>query len=231
MVSIFLFTANINYYFDFSYASPIPSYFLSYVYIPVINICMLFAILIEIVINIERISNFKLRFRSITRQKPKNIGIIFLLVCPIINVQYFFNQEPKFIDLKLNSTVNRINYIESTEYILSLSGIILNFCTYFIRDVILLLMQCLLAIISVYLMKNYFKSKKNILLTESEPSPDEHPATNLNSSYKMPSINNSQSVNKNITRSQSNYYDCNNDLFKYSRTLFIDFIGYSFYIL
>ena len=116
LVSIFLFTANINYYFDFSYASPIPSYFLSYVYIPVINICMLFAILIEIVINIERISNFKLRFRSITRQKPKNIGIIFLLVCPIINVQYFFNQEPKFIDLKLNSTVNRINYIESTLY-------------------------------------------------------------------------------------------------------------------
>ena len=104
LVSIFLFTANINYYFDFSYASPIPSYFLSYVYIPVINICMLFAILIEIVITIERISNFKLSFRSITRQEPKNIGIIFLLASLIINVQYFFDQEPSFIDLKLKST-------------------------------------------------------------------------------------------------------------------------------
>ena len=103
LVSIFLFTANSNYYFDFSYASPIPSY-LSYVYIPVINICMPCAILIEIVITIERISNFKLSFRSITRQEPKNIGIIFLLASLIINVQYFFDQEPSFIDLKLKST-------------------------------------------------------------------------------------------------------------------------------
>ena len=212
LVSIFLFTANSNYYFEFSYASAIPSYFLSYAYIPIINICMFFAILIEIVITIERISNLKLRFRSITRQKPKHFGIIFLLASLVINVQYFFNQEPTFVDLKLNSTaIFRINYIQSTAFSLSLTGIILNFCTYFIRDVILLVLQCFLSIYSMYLIKNYFKNKRNIFVTQQDSNHNKDPTANQISNIQsssnpdnLPKTSNSESIHKNITKADHN---------------------------
>ena len=173
-LSAFLFTANSNHFFDFSYASPIPSYYLSYVYIPMINLCMFFTILIEIVISIERInslnrfSHFLLKFKEITKHKPRNVGVCILVGCAVINVQYFFNEEPTHADLSLNSTtILRMHYIETSYFSLSLFGTILNFCTYFIRDVVLLIIQCILAIISIYLIKKYFKKKKNMITNPS----------------------------------------------------------------
>jgi hypothetical protein len=126
---------------------------------------MFFAILIEIIISIERISQFLPKFKSVTKHNPRNIGITILICCVIINVQYFFNEEPTFVDLNLNPTTTfRMYFIETTRFSMSLVGTILNFCTYFIRDVFLLIMQCILAIISINLIKKYFKTKKNMII-------------------------------------------------------------------
>ena len=171
---------------------------------------MLFVILIEIVITIERISNFKLRFRSITRQKPKNVGAIFLLASLIINVQYFFNQEPAFIDLKLDATkMFRINYIQSTGYILSLTGIIINFCKYFLRDAILLVIQCFLTILLIHFLKNYFKNKRNIVQPDSKLNTNltnyqNNTVQTASNIITLPIYNKSPSVNKKINSADQN---------------------------
>jgi hypothetical protein len=74
-----------------------------------------------------------------------------------------------YLDLKLNSTWTfRMYLIKFTPFRISLFGTILNFITYIFRDIFLLIIQCLLAIISIYLIKRYFVSKKSMVINLSE---------------------------------------------------------------
>ena len=165
LVSVYLFTANCFTFFEFTYSSTIPSYYISFVYVPLVNFCMFFAILMEIIISIERISQISLRFRHfVTYYKPRTIGIATIIGCIVINVQYFLTEQPSYAVLNLNSTTSfRLNSPHFTSFTMSLTGIIMNFSTYFFRDVVLLVVQCILAIVSISLLKKYFKNKKNVL--------------------------------------------------------------------
>jgi hypothetical protein len=167
---------------------------------------MYFAILMEIIISIERISQFTLRFRNIIAKfKPIIIAIVIIIICVIINLQYFFTEQPSYANLKLNSTASfGIYFPEITSFSLSLTGIILNFGSYIFRDVILLIIQCILAIISIYFIKKYFKNKKNILthptVTQNSEIAHSHTSNNItikviNAQQNIPTLN--KNINKN----------------------------------
>lgn len=216
LLMFFLFIANSYRFFDFSYASSLPAYYLSYVFIPFTNICMYFAISIEIVISIERISQFipSTRQNIIAKHKPRNIGIILLIGCLIINAQYFFNEQPVQLDLKLNSTSTfRFHFAELTSFSFGLFGTILNFFTYFLRDVLLLILQCILAIISIILIKRYFKNKKKMITNlpelyqnQTNTCSEATSTTTIQNMNKIQTNDSSASANKNkkITRADKN---------------------------
>ena len=198
LISFFLFTTHCYTYFQFTYSNPISSYYLSFVYVPLVNFCMSFAILMEIIISIERISQISLRFRHIvTYYKTRTISIATIIVCILINVQYFFIEQPDYADLNLNSTTTfQIYFVRTTPFGMSLAGTILSFSTYFFRDVVLLLVQCILATISIYFLKKYFKNKKNILNRLPAPQNSETNHSHNNNTFQS----NSSTINKKISK-------------------------------
>ena len=208
LFSVFLFTVHCYNFFEFTYSSSIPSYYISFVYVPLVNLCMCFAILMEIIISIERISQISLRFRHIvTYYKPRTIAIAIVIGCIIINLQYFFTEQPAYADLSLNSTTSfRIHFLRISSFSMSLSGIILNFSTYFFRDVVLLVVQCILAMISIFLLKKYFKNRKNLLIHSPSPAPQNseikhsHNSNNLTTNVTNNLQSNSLTINKKIIK-------------------------------
>ena len=123
----------------------------------------------------------------------------------VINSQYFFTDSPGYIDLSLNSTTSfRLHFPDFTPFTMSLTGTVLNVSTYFFRDVVLLVVQCILAIISISLLKKYFNNKKNVLNRLPPPQNSEivysHNSNNLIINITNIFQSNNSSIRNNINK-------------------------------
>ena len=158
-------------YFSFSYKSPILGYCTSFIYIPSINIFILFAVLLEICISIERNAQFseKNKFKCILKHKAKNVCILLFVFSFVISSQHFFIGRPSNNVHKLDSnTTIEINFFKMTNFSKSVSGMIINSIEYFFRDVVLLIVQIILNVISIHLLRKQIKTKNDLHQKSSE---------------------------------------------------------------
>ena len=93
---------------------------------------------------------------------------------------------PTFIDINLNKTETfRIYYFLYTDFGQSLTGNILNFSTYAIRDLLILLLQSCLNIMSVVFLKRHLKNKSQILYHNSSNKPTSNGDSNITLSTQI----------------------------------------------
>ena len=158
-------------YFSFSYSSPILGYCISFIYIPSINILILFAVLLEICISIERNAQFseKNKFKCILKHKTKKVCILLFVFSFVISSQHFFIGRPSKNIHKIDSnTTIEVNFFKMTNFSKSVTGMIINSIEYFFRDVVLLIVQIILNVISIHLLRKQIKMKKQLHEKSSE---------------------------------------------------------------
>ena len=161
---IFLFTANSYRYIEFSYSNWIPAYYISYVYVPLLNIGLFYSSILDLCICIERNSQFITKFKRIFKFSSFKICLVLLLVTFLLNVHFFFANFPTYAQIKLDSTTNlTIYYSSNANFTTSLAGIVLTNTVLVLRDLICLLIQTILNIALIVSFKNQLNKKKKIV--------------------------------------------------------------------
>ena len=161
---IFLFTANSYRYIEFSYSNWIPSYFISYVYVPFLNIGLFYSSVLDLCICIERNSQFISKFKRIFKFSSFKMCLVLLLVAVLLNVHFFFANFPTYAQIKLDSATNlTIYYSSNANFTTSLAGIVLTNTVLILRDLICLLIQTILNIALIVSFKNQLNNKKKIV--------------------------------------------------------------------
>lgn len=164
LMQIFYTASHSKKYFEFSYASIISPMIACYVYVPLVNLTVFYASLIDILIILDRISLFIKKLKNIFIFSAFKTCIVLYIVCMVINSQYIFEFYPTFMDINLSETETfRIYYFQNTDFALSLVGNILNYTTYACRDVLILLVQVCLNTISLVLIKKHLVNKSVLL--------------------------------------------------------------------
>ena len=139
----------------------------SFIYVPVINACVLFGSFMDILISLERLFKFyphlDNRFNKIPIWK---IIVTFIVATVLLCVQYLFKFAPAYIDVQLSaSSVFRIYFTAATPFTNSLWGKVLNYLVYFIRDVLCLLTETGLNIYVSMLFSQQIMLKKKLTNT------------------------------------------------------------------
>ena len=132
----------------------------NYFYLPITSTLNFYGSILDILINLERLSCFKTRIKSFFKYPARYVCLIAFISCLIINSPYFLINEPGVFDAPLgNSTYFRIYYWAITDYSQTLTGKTLNYVVYFIKDVLTFIAEVSINIWSIILFKKYFKLK------------------------------------------------------------------------
>ena len=191
--------------FEFTYKASYSGYFQSFVYIPLLNLLVLYGIILEVCVTIERNSQFSAKFKCLVKYRARNVCIILFLICFAINFSHFFVGRPAVFKHKLNSTeILEIHFFKVTNFSKSLPGMTINSLVYLFRDIILFIVQIVLNIMTIYLLREHLKNKKNILTkkrtdkndTRGLPLRKESRSIKIKHSKKKPFIT---KVDKNMT--------------------------------
>jgi len=148
-------------YFEFSNSQEAISY-ATYIFLPVSNIFLLFGSTLDICISMDRCSIFIAKLKAIFKYPFKKVCLSLLIICILIDLPYFFVNMPSYYDAQLDAnTTYRLWFWDITPFGKSLTGEILAYAGFFIRDVIFLVIELTFNILSVVLFRKYFKHKAN----------------------------------------------------------------------
>ena len=149
----FVFVSTSIRYFEFSNTYSAVSYG-TYFYIAVITTTYFYGRIIEIKISLERASNYYTKLKKLFRFSPVFDCLISLLLCILINCPYFFVFKPSWDSVKLKSgEYFTIYYWGTTDFANSAVGKSICFVVLFIRDILTLVLQIVVSLLSVYLFK------------------------------------------------------------------------------
>lgn len=143
-------------YFEIS-SSIVTSYFTSYIYFPMINITFLNASLLDIFLSLDRAFQ---TFQKFNRLTPNQVCFMLIVSSILANLQYFFLVRPSFIEINLNTNYQshlKLYYLQNTEFSTSLIGKALNYSFYFLRDVLILVIEICLNLYALSLLKKYLR--------------------------------------------------------------------------
>lgn len=136
----------------------------TYIYIPVSNVFLLYASLLDMCISIERSSIFYPKLKALSKHKPYIVCLILFIISILIGLPYFFINCPLYYDAPyFNNTFIRLWYWDITEFGRTLVGQVLTYANFFVRDVVFLLIELFLNVFAIILFKNYFKNKAKLL--------------------------------------------------------------------
>ena len=143
--------------------SPIISFFFVYLYVPFLNSSIMFGSFLDICISIERISHFTNKLNFMRKYSTLKISLIMFGLSASIGSLYFFLFQSFILEVKLNATTTfKIYYWKNSEFAQSLTGSLLTFSTYFLRDVLVLILETCLNISTVNMLKRHFRNKKSM---------------------------------------------------------------------
>ena len=128
-----------------------------------LNFGILYGSSLDICISIERITKFSKRF-TFFEFSPKKLSFILFLICALVCPVYGFLFQPFTVNAKLNQTTSfQIYFWKNTDFAVSLAGNVSTFTIYFIRDILILIMETGLNVYTIILLKNYLRQKKTFL--------------------------------------------------------------------
>ena len=112
--------------------------------------------LLDILINIERISIFTDRFNFHRNVNPYKLSTILVVICFVINSPFIFTYEMTSDEIYFNQNV--FNYCTPNEFGKSRLGIWFNMSVIVIRDVITLILEIIASLILIYFYQRYFNN-------------------------------------------------------------------------
>ena len=185
-----------NSYGTISFANSYPSaFYMAYIYTPFLNVFVLFGSFLDICISLDRIFMFYPKLDIFSKFSHYKICLFLLVLSLVICSQYFFNSYPTYMDVNLNSTqVLRLYNWESTSFSQSLLAQALNYTNYVLRDIVLLIVEIVLNVMSILFLKKHLAKKTNVLETKRHSKPAEI----------SESLNKAHALNTNVNKAEQN---------------------------
>ena len=166
----FVFVSTSIRYFEFSNTYSAVSYG-TYFYIAVITTTYFYGRIIEIKISLERASNYYTKIKKFFSLNPTFDSFIALMACILINCPYFFVFQPSSVTIELNNVKNfTIYYWGTTEFANSAVGKSICYVVLFIRDILTLVLQIIVSLLSVYLFKKMINNRRRIEIFSGKSS-------------------------------------------------------------
>lgn len=169
MIFLFVFT-HLPRYFDFS-VSYIARFYRCIIMINVANMLNFYETVINILIILERMSSFVLKFKNLKNLPPYKASFLLFTSCIVISLPTFFmsyvKTQKEFIDdiNNYNETNNDIifRYCEKTAFSQSLIGKIMIALVIIIMNVITLIVEITVTIMTIYYFRDYLKTRAKII--------------------------------------------------------------------
>ena len=143
LVSATYITATYN-FFEITNTFEVRAY-ASFFYIPIYTTGYFYSSILDIFISLERLFNFYPKLNKFEKFSSRDVCLILFVVVVVIISPYFFIYYPSYLDVRLNlSSVFRIYYIDTTSFGKSYIGLVLVGLIFFIKDVLILLIEILI---------------------------------------------------------------------------------------
>jgi hypothetical protein len=172
MIFFFIFT-HIPRYNDFS-LTYFARFYRCVIMINVANMLNFYEGVLNILIVLERMSNFVLKFKSFTKIPPYLTSIVFLIICVFICLPTFklssVTSQNEF--LKSINNYNESNpifrYCEKSEFSKSIEGKIIIAFVIVIMNGITLIIEITCTIIAIYSFRKYLESRANLVNNKND---------------------------------------------------------------
>jgi hypothetical protein len=163
LISMLTFTANTPFILHWTNSQAAFTFFL-YVNAAITNLCYFYGTALDILILLDRIGTFRNYVTKWIKLSPYKTSLIAFICCLAIDFPYFFVYEPHSLTANLNATfVQTIWYVGNTVFAKGEAGTIITFVMYAVRDILLLPVEIVLNILSVYLLKEYIANRAKLL--------------------------------------------------------------------
>lgn len=207
-----LFLSMMIFFFIFTHIPRYDSFSLTYfarfyrcvIMINVANMLNFYEGVLNILIILERMSNFVLKFKKLTRIPPYIASGVFLIVCILICLPTFKLSTVKSQDDFLN-TINNYNenntvlsYCEKTEFSRSLFGKIIIALVIVIMNGITLIIEVTCTILAIYNFRKYLESRSNLMKNKNDLNLNNLRVNNTNKVGHL-DINNETSMVNEVT--------------------------------
>lgn len=160
---VMFFSAVINFKeFTVSYKA---SFYICYVYVTIAVTLYTFGGIFDIVIVLERLSILSNKFKYLEKWTPGKLAIIVMISSLFINIPLIFSRQPIKIAIKLNETqiIYFYNYI-NTPFFYRRFGTIIIHLNLLIRDILTLIVEIALNLLSLFYLKRLLVNKKKLTL-------------------------------------------------------------------
>jgi hypothetical protein len=135
-----------------------------YLYVPVVNTGYFFTSVLDSLITLDRIACFKPQLKEHIKLSPYKASLVAYLVCALVNFPYFFVYKPISRQVPLNASQSFTLWSSGrTDFARSEQGTIVTCVVYALRDVLTMLMEIVLNVISLFYLKQYLKRKSTLL--------------------------------------------------------------------
>ena len=158
-----VFISQTHRYFHFSNTYE-ANYYSTVFYIPGSNVFLLYGSILDMCMSLERCSIFYTKLKVIIKQNVNLVCLILFMISTLIGLPYFFINSPEFANVEIGKNKYfKLWYWDITPFGRSLAGQILTYGNFIIRDVLFLLVELGLNILSIVLLRNYFLNKAKLL--------------------------------------------------------------------
>jgi hypothetical protein len=158
------------------------TFYLAYIYGPILEILDVISSLIDVAILLDRITLFTRKFDFFKRLSFRTICIIALVCALLIGLQFYHSYYPEKLEAYLSeNTTLRFYFLSTSSFAQTQLGSIKLGIVLFLKDVVTVTLISTFNIISVVLLRRYIaKRAKNLNLTNLNKKIDEKSTKNLN---------------------------------------------------
>jgi hypothetical protein len=138
-------------------------FFFNFIFSPVASTCYFYSSVLGLIILLDRISYFKFEFKSLFIISAYKISAIALAVCIIINSPSFFAYVPTTRTFKLSATETFTIWLSfNSTFGFTLLGKILLIIVDSIRDILVMILEVTLNILSMHLLHKHLNMKRKL---------------------------------------------------------------------
>ena len=135
---------------------------------PVLILLHFYAYILDILIIIERLSQFSNESNRtfIKKYSPYKITLISMIFCIIVNMPSFFwyyVESNEIFLLKARETPDRLIYCSQSDFLSSTLGYILSFLMLGINDILTLIVEMILNIVLIFFYVKFLKKKSQVI--------------------------------------------------------------------
>ena len=184
LVQATLFTSLTYRYFPF-FNSYEANWYCTVIYLPVSNINLLFGSMLDICLSLERCSVFSVRIKSFFKPKVYKLSLALFAVSVLIGLPYFFVNIPHYYDWPIGKDLYyRIYSWTVTDFGESLAGEIITYLILIVRDLIFLIAETVLNLITLVLFSKYLKNRARIFVN-SNPTNTTHVVSSVGAQHSQ----------------------------------------------